>query len=197
MRNQYNEKENKMNPFLWFFFAIIVPLIVAITLAFIIITVTGFDAWGWIKSTGKNIPVISSLLPADESEKQEAIEKERGELALKEKEREIEDLLADNDELKAQIKQMEQKQAKLEKSLKTTRNTEKMKETEDNQVEQFVGSFKDMDAKQAAQIIENMNEASARALLKEMPNKVRGKILEAMDPKKAAEFTQHLIQSDE
>ena len=197
MNNQYHEKENKMNPFLWFFFAIIVPLLVAITLAFIIITVTGFDAWGWVKSTGKNIPVISSLIPADEDEKQVALEKEQAELALKEKEQEIEYLLAENDDLKTQVKQMEQKQAKLEKSLKTNRDTEEIKENESVKVEQFVGSFKDMGAEQAAQIIENMNEASALSLLDEMPNKVRGKILEAMDPKKAADLTQKLIQSKE
>ncbi|HEY4601557.1 MAG TPA: hypothetical protein VIG73_09860 [Cerasibacillus sp.] len=197
MSNQYNEKENKMNPLVWFFFAIIVPLIVAITLAFIIIAVTGFDAWGWVKSTGKNIPVISSLIPADENEKREALEKEQTELVLKEKEQEIEDLLLENNDLKAQIKQMKQKQAKLEKSIETNLESRNLKEDDTNQVDQFVGAFKDMKAEQGAQIIENMNEESALSLLKKMPNKVRGKILEAMDSKKAAILTEKLIDFNE
>lgn len=197
MRNQMKNKTEKTNPLIWFIFAIIIPIIVAGTLAIIIFSIAGFDTLGFMKSIGNKTPVISSIISSDEDKTKKKEELNTEGIIDKENENEmIQQLQEENEKLQARVKELEKENLKIEKTQESLENKEDKKEPENTEVQQFVGSFKDMEPNQAAQIIKNMNENTAISILKEMPNKVRGGILEAMDAKTAASLTQKLLHEN-
>ncbi|HLQ98145.1 MAG TPA: hypothetical protein VK135_05590, partial [Candidatus Dormibacteraeota bacterium] len=66
MAKDLSNKQKKTNPILWFLFAIVIPVIIALILTFIILMATGTDISGWAKNTGSKIPVISSFITTEE-----------------------------------------------------------------------------------------------------------------------------------
>lgn len=114
-QREFNEKE-KMNPFLWFLFAIVIPVIIAITLTVIVFAVAGVDVVNWAKNTGEKIPVLSSVITTEE-EARELESKENHQAKLDKKDAEIEQLNSEKQTLERNIEQLEQKIAKLERDL--------------------------------------------------------------------------------
>lgn len=188
------QEKGKMNPLVWFLFAIVVPVIVAITLAVIIFTVAGIDVMDWAKNTGNKIPVISSMITTDEEARSESKE-ENFQSSISKKDEQIEQLQAELNDKEATIEQMEQDIAKLENKSKTDDESKQQEDDEKNAIKTVSSSFRNMDKEKAAAILENMDETSAVDLLNGMSNDVRGGILEAMDPEKAANLAQLLMNN--
>ncbi|MFB4167495.1 MotE family protein [Virgibacillus sp. JSM 102003] len=191
------KQQNKTNPFLWFFFAIVIPLIVAVTLAVIIFTVAGVDVVGWAKTTGNSIPVVSTMITTDK-EKNEQREDQKTKDIIASKDEKIEQLNQKVSNLESTIGQLEQEIVKLENSNSNEKSSES--ETSDDEAESgnksikaISSSFNEMDSEQAALIIENMEQDLAVGILKQIPNDVRGGIFENMDPDLAAELTQLFV----
>lgn len=195
MGKQNKNKKNKMNPILWFFFAIVIPLIVAATLAVIILTVAGVNVVDWAKNTGSNIPVLSSVITTDEEkEARETEEKTRS--TIEKQNEEKEQLTLEIDSLQVTIDDLEQKIIKLENKNNSEANTlVEENEPGDDPLKKASASFKKMDKKQAALIFQNLEKEIAISILQELSNDVRGSIFEEMDPKLAAELTQLLIKA--
>src|SRR5690625_390030 len=193
MAENKNVKKNRMNPLIWFLIAIVIPVVYAIFLAYIIFSMAGIDATGWVKDKVSNVPVVSSLVTTEE-DKDLQKQNEKLQLTIEEKDSEVEQLTADVDNLEGVIDQLEKDVLKLKKSAD---NEEVDPQDEENNekdlLKQTSQTFKDMDPEQAAHIIKRLKEESALSVLDNLSNKVRGKILEEMDPEKAAELTQSLI----
>jgi len=193
MAENKNVKKNRMNPLIWFLIAIVIPVVYAIFLAYIIFSMAGIDATGWVKDKVSNVPVVSSLVTTEE-DKDLQKQNEKLQLTIEEKDSEVEQLTADVDNLEGVIDQLEKDVLKLKKSAD---NEEVDPQDEENNekdlLKQTSQTFKDMDPEQAAHIIQRLKEESALSVLDNLSNKVRGKILEEMDPEKAAELTQSLI----
>lgn len=201
MAKNFKKQKEKTNPVLWFLFAIVIPLIVAVTLAVIIFTVAGVDVMAWAKKTGNNIPVLTEVITT---------EKEQGEQRLEEK---LNDTIAAKDEeisqlnrkvtnLESTIDEQEQEIVKFEKNTsnasESAASSEERTETVENKsVKSIASSFQDMDNEQAAKIIQNLKQGLSVTILKKLPNDTRGSILEAMEPDKAAELTQLFVNSTE
>lgn len=192
-------KKEKRNPIVWFLFAIIIPLIVAVTLTIIIFSILGINVVDWAKKTGNNIPVISSLVPSEEAGNDEQKEAKTA-ASMAKKDKEIEQLKEETSNLKATIDQLEQDTVKLENKYKSEQNAKDEGEAEEDQEKDTVktvsASFKKMDKKQAALIFQSLDKEVAIVILKELSNDVRGNILEAMEPSLAAELTQQLVNDD-
>lgn len=187
-------EKKKMNPILWFLFAIVIPVTVALTLTIIIFTVAGVNVIDWAKDKGNNIPVISSLITTPGEEKEEQ-ENERVQETVENKDAEIEQLQKERNELRTTIENLEQEIVKLE-NRNASRNESEDEEAEvSSPLKTVSDSFKDMDSEQAAQIIQNLNNDMAVSILKEVSNKVRAELLEEMEAEKAAELTQLFITS--
>jgi len=192
------QKKDKKNPLFRFFFAIIIPGIVVITVTVIILSIAGINVIDWAKKAGSNIPVVSSLITEDEKTGNQQEEKTNAVNAKKDQE--IATLNEENNNLEATVENLEQDILKLENKEKSEQNAKKEVDDEDeaeDAVKKAASSFRKMDKKQAASIFQSLDKETAVAILQELSNNVRGEILEAMDPKMAADFTQRLINDDD
>src|SRR5699024_1569889 len=115
MAENKNVKKNRMNPLIWFLIAIVIPVVYAIFLAYIIFSMAGIDATGWVKDKVSNVPVVSSLVTTEE-DKDLQKQNEKLQLTIEEKDSEVEQLTADVDNLEGVIDQLEKDVLKLKKS---------------------------------------------------------------------------------
>jgi len=188
------KEKKKMNPFLWFLFAVIIPLAVVISILLIILNVAGVDVSGWTKDRVSSIPVLSSLVPEDEENTVEE-DTEQVQTRVAEKDAEIDQLQEEIRGLETTIERLNQDIVKLENRNEQNNDLPNEEEHSSESTSSMSGTFKDMDNEQAALILQNLDEETAMSILNEVSNKVRGQILEAMDPEVAADLTQLLIDS--
>ncbi len=197
MAKDNKKQQNKTNPILWFFFAIVIPFIVAITLTVIIFTVAGVDVAGWAKSTGNSIPVVSSMITTDKEKAEQRDEKKTKDI-IASKDEKIAQLNQKVSNLESTIGQLEQEIVKLENRNSNEEKSEseaadEEAESGNESIKAISSSFNEMDSQQAALIIENMEQDLAVGILKQIPNDVRGGIFEEMEPDLAAELTQLFV----
>src|SRR5690625_5512256 len=64
-----NLNKKSVNPFLWFIFAIVIPVIIIISLTVLVLAIAGFDVSGWTKDKASNIPIVSSFITTEEEKK--------------------------------------------------------------------------------------------------------------------------------
>lgn len=195
-----SSQQNKMNPVLWFLFAIVIPIIIAASLTMIVLSAAGVNVMGWMKETGSNIPVVSTFVKTDEEIKNEELIEEMSATIASQKD-EIEQLNQNIDDLEYTIEQLEQEITVLENRDQhdedlTEENNEQMNEADDT-IKKLSASFRKMNKKQAALIFQDLDPEIAVSMLNELSNDTRGGILESMDPKKAAQLTQLYIDSFE
>lgn len=182
-----------MNPILWFLFAIVIPVGIAIILTIVILSVVGVNV-------ASKIPVVSSFVQTDEEVSDEK-DWERLEETIANQKKEITELKDDVNNLEQEIEQMELDDIKYKNEEASEANAEKEmvggESQEKNTVKKISASFKKMKKKQAALIFQDLEKDIALSLMEELPNDVRGGILEAMDPKQAAELAELYIRSNE
>lgn len=177
----------KPNPILWFVFVFVIPTIVATTLAIVILGVAGIDVVSWAKDKASQVPVVSTWIEEDEEKNLEE-QNEKAQVKIDEQNEEISQLNQEITDLEGTIDQLNQEILKLETSdERTTLEDEDVEEIDT--IKKMSASFKEMKSKQAALIIEDLEEDIAIDILKELSNDVRGSILEAMDPSQAAHLT--------
>lgn len=196
MSNHVEQQKKKSNPLLWFIFAIIIPLIVTLILIYTILMLAGVDVNNWLKNTGKKIPVISSMITTEEELNFQELEQKYN--SLKEsRESEISTMTTDIENYEATINRLENEIEELEAQvefLKENQPTDAAStEAEADMIKKMSSSFKTMKPKQAALIFADLEINVAIQILKTLSNDIRGKILEAMDPKLAAQLTERMI----
>lgn len=183
-----------MNPFLWFIFAIVLPLIIASIITVIVLSFSGIDVIGWATEKGSTMPVISKYIKTDE-EKDIMLKLDRAEETIEKQKEEIEDLKSEIESLEAIKDQQEQDIVKLENKTIIDESAEGSSATIEvsEQLKQTAGSFRKMDEQKAADIIQNLDKESAVDILEQLSNDVRGKIMEEMEPKNAADLTKRML----
>lgn len=196
MFKKTNDIPRKLNPILWFLFAIVIPIIITTVIAAVIMTLAGVKVGDWAKNTAQKIPIVSTFIPAEEEKNyQKEIEKSKKLIANRDEEIEslqnkIEDLEQLNEQLEQDVLKVENKR----RSEENIANEEKEENEPDDQLKQLAASFKKMNQKQAALIFQDLNNDIAISVLAQVPNEVRGGILEAMDPKRAAELAELFLK---
>ncbi|APC48630.1 hypothetical protein GLV94_09910 [Virgibacillus halodenitrificans] len=193
MSKQNKTDKKKLNPIIWFIFAVIVPLVVIITITVVILSMAGVNVIDWTKDKLAHIPGASTLVSSNEDEKKQ-VDTDKSQSQVTQREKEIKELNQQVDDLKTINNRLEQKIVKLEKNTSNPSMEEDSKES--TMVETMSQSFKGMDRQQAALILTDLEIDTAVSLLKELSNKVRGEILGEMEPAKAAELTQKLINDN-
>ncbi|WP_430785927.1 MotE family protein [Virgibacillus flavescens] len=201
-KNKKDQTKTKSNPILWFLFAIVVPVIVAVTVIIIIFKVAGFDVIDWAKEKGDTIPVISSMVKTD-VEKSNIETEEEYKSKLKKKDNKIEELDAQLTSMEETIDQLEQEIVKLENKDspepvdESSTEDENKKNEKPSQLISMTASFEQMDTAQSALILQDLEEGMAIAILKGVPEDVRAGILEEMETEKAAQYTKAYLNSGE
>ncbi len=173
----------------WFVFVILIPLILAVTVALIIMTVAGVNVFEKTKQFTDDVPKVSALLNTETTK-----ESEGQAVELKAT---IEDQNAQLDELKSQLTVKDQKIEELNNEINQLTKELKDKKISDKDKEDIMtdlsSSFKNMDPEQAAAIVSQLDQASSVDLLEKLPSDERGKVLAALNPEQAANLTSALM----
>ncbi|MFC0524140.1 MotE family protein [Pontibacillus salicampi] len=190
------QDRKKTSKFQWFVFGILIPLVFAITVALIVMTIGGVNVFEKVQQYGSNIPGVSAIVSSEQDSGEEESDSTRTSSA---------ELQATIQDQNAQITQLQDTIASKDSTIEELNNeiatlTEQInKESKNNDNQKEVmkdvsSSFKDMDADKAAPIITELDKSVALSILQEIPDKERGKIFEEMDPKTAASLTSALVQ---
>lgn len=196
MADTKQTEKKKMNPILWFLFAIVIPVSIVLVIIFVILSLAGFNVLDWTREKGSELPVVSNFVSSPE---EVAIEEEisRLEEELEMKDEEIEQLEFTIDELEDEIVHLEQEISSQEEIIANFEagetDEEDGEETDNDSLLEMAKTFEEMKAKGAAQILENMTEEEVVIIMRELPNDVRGDILEAMDAEIAASIAAQLM----
>lgn len=197
--NVEQEKGNKTGKLQWFLFAIVIPILFAITVALIVMTVAGVNIFDKAKELGVSIPGVSSMMGSETSKDekiaknrlvslQAEVEDQKAEIEklqkkLEASKQEVEKLLTENDRLEIEL---EQQQKQEENS-----NNSKTDNKGDNPV---IETYESMAPKNIANIIVNLSDKEAVNIISAMSADKQAKILEKLPPETAAKYTKMLTQ---
>lgn len=189
-------EKKKMNPILWFLFAIVIPVSIVLVIIFVILSLAGFNVLDWTREKGSELPVVSNFVSSpEEVATEEEISRLEEELEMKDEK--IEQLELTIDELEDEIVHLEQEISSQEEIIANFEaeetDEEDGEETDNDSLSEMAKTFEEMKAKGAAQILENMTEEEVVIIMRELPNDVRGDILEAMDAEIAASIAAQLM----
>lgn len=202
MAKKIDTEKKKMNPILWFLFAIVIPISITIALVTIILMVAGVDVTGWLKDKGKDIPVVSSFVDTEEEDNTAVAEKhmksklDKKNAEIDELKKELQDKEAMLEKLEQDIVKLKNKQKSAEKAEKGNKTNEEEKDAQGNTIKSMAKSFNRMDEEQAAKILQSLKRETALAIIKELKDDTRASVLEAMDPDTAAQLTQQFIDTE-
>ena len=197
MTSKKQTEKKKMNPILWFLFAIVIPLIIVLIIIAVILSFSGFNIVDWVKKTGSNTPVISHLVTSQE-EDQLAEELERLNQELQSRNEELDQLNTLNTNLEATIEELETELTKQEATI-SRYESENHVDSDSEEIESEVSlknlakTFEEMKPVRAADILSNMTQEEVILILKELSDDVRGGILEAMDAELAANIASEML----
>lgn len=193
-----NEKK-KINPIIWFLFAVVIPGAVTLTLVVIILAVAGVDVVGWAKEKGSDIPVLSNVITTDEDKNEQRAE-ERMQESITSKDEEIAALNQQVTDLESTVDEMEREIITFENE-EDSDNAEEESEDDGTPVNESIAaiasSFSDMDHERAAQILQSMEQDLAVSILEDLSNDARGEIFEAMEADYAATLTQMFVNEEQ
>lgn len=182
------ENKKKTNPILWILFAIVIPLMVVSVIAVFVLSLVGVDVTGWMKEKGSNIPVVSSLVTTDE-EKDLQRQLEQANETIESQAEEIEALNQEIEHLEGIIEDLELDMERIENRNESEESLlEDSDLTNEEEMKRVASSFRKMDPESAAQIIQNLDQTNAIAILSNLSGDVRGDILAEMEPRQAAEI---------
>lgn len=190
------ENKKKFGCWQWAVFVFFIPLLFAIIVAVGAMTIAGENVLEKSKQVAAGIPYLSEWTDNGETkingktdkekitdlEKQIAqkkAEEKKLQQNLDEAQKKNEELLVEQDRLKAQFKQLQQQKTEAE-------------EKQENTKSDIVKTYEAMDEKSIAKIIINLTNNEATALLQQLKAEKQAAILEELEAEKAAEYTQIL-----
>jgi flagellar motility protein MotE (MotC chaperone) len=186
--------------FIWF----LIPFVFTAVLLGVLLTIFDYDVMNNVLRTAKNIPVISSIVPEPKtkaSDLKPADKKGQGEqgaeapptaeenvqllnVKLEQKEQDLKKTDLAVQQRDQTIKELQSKNSSLEEQIKTKTLTDTEYAA---QIQQLASLYAKMSPSKSAPIMENLTIAEMVLVLNSMKTDDRVKILEKMDPKKAAE----------
>lgn len=187
------QKNKERNFFIWFLFAIIVPIILVVVLTIAVLSLIGYDVTGWVKDKANKAPVISTFVTSDQEEEIQGQLSQANE-KIQNQEEEISSLEYEITSLEEIIDEQRLDITKLKNRDKSSEALDGDGAVVNDEVKQVASSFRKMDEVKAAKIVENLDKATAMEVLSEVSGDVRGVILAEMEPKQAAELMEGMLQ---
>ncbi|CAG7603051.1 hypothetical protein PAESOLCIP111_00562 [Paenibacillus solanacearum] len=185
---------------IWF----LIPFVFTAVLLGVLLTIFDYDVLNGVLKAANKIPVVNTIIPdpktkpADSSAEQTNAPAPSGSAAAPSQDDKLAQLQAKLDQQSAdlkkaeaalqqrdlQIKDLQLKNSSLEEKVKTKTLTE---DEYTNQIQQLATMYSKMTASKAAPIMENLTIRELVLVLSMMKTDDRVKVLEKMDPKKAAD----------
>lgn len=185
-------KRKKAGFFQWVL-VIIVPLVFAIIVLSIVLSLTGIDVVNTSKEFANKVPFLSSVVTTQEEEEQ-AREQNNFEKIISEKDTQIENLEVEVSSQSQTIDELNQEVVKLTEQLAQATDNKEVNQEETKNLSKLTKSYEEMEPERAASILTNVEQGMATAILNDMKDENRGEILSQMDAEIAAELTQSLLE---
>lgn len=186
------EKETKSNSrFQWIVFVVFIPLLFAITIALVVMTVAGINVF----EKAQSVPFVSKILPSENEHDQEQLKSRIVSLqaSIEDKEAKISQL---QNELGGQEKENEKLHATIEQQKLELEELRQIGEENKRAFKEVVSTFESMSAKSAAPVLLKMDDQEAIKILSSIKPDDLADILEKMPPEDAARYT-GLLSTDE
>ncbi|OMP68603.1 MotE family protein [Domibacillus epiphyticus] len=194
------EEKKGHSTFQWIVFVFFIPLLFALTVALIVMTIAGVNVFEKTKEVAANVPYVSEWVGAEKekdgksdsekvSELQADIKNKEAKInsledKLSSSDKEIEELLTEQDRLNAELKQLQQQQ-----TAETAKGEGAVEETGTNDV---IKTYETMNAKNISSIIVNMTDAEAVGILEQLSIEKQADVLAKLPAETAAEYTKLL-----
>ncbi|OES43611.1 MotE family protein [Domibacillus iocasae] len=189
------EDKKEYNTFQWILFVAVIPLLFALTIALVVMTIAGVNVFEKTKEIAANLPYVSEwIAPAEQDGKLDSEKVVELQAEIKNKEAEIEQLSGDLESSKAEIEELLTEQDRLNAKLKQLQQqqTEAAESDETETVNNVAETYESMDEESIAGIVINLTNNEAVAILQELSVEKQAAVLENLDAKKAAEYTKIL-----
>jgi flagellar motility protein MotE (MotC chaperone) len=184
---------------IWF----LIPIVFTIALLFVLFYILDVDITKKVQSALHNIPVIGKVIPAPKGEEETAVTTEdvmTPEKVAAQKDEEIVNLKAQIAELQSRVQQSGQSSSSKEQEVQTLKAQvqsleEQLKlkaktdEEYNQQVQELANVYSKMNPSKAAPIMENLTLQESVLVMSMMKTDDRVKVLEKMNPKRAAEIS--------
>lgn len=191
MDKSLEQNDNKYNRFQWFLIVVLIPLLFAITVTIIVMTVAGKNVFETVKDLGQKVPFISNYISSDTSNSIEQLESNLVSL-----EASIQDGKAKIEKLESQLdnKDEEIERYQLEKEQLQIQIDELMAIQEENKraFKEIVQTYETISPKKAAPILVSMDDKEALKILTNIKADTLAKIMENMSADDAAKYTELL-----
>ncbi|WP_442599500.1 MotE family protein [Neobacillus sp. D3-1R] len=191
MDKSLEQNENKYNRFQWFLIVVLIPLLFAITVTIIVMTVAGKNVFETVKDVGQKVPFVSKYISGENAKSIEKLESNIVSL-----EASIQDGKAKIDKLESQLESKDQEidRSKLEKEQLQAQIDELMAIQEENKraFKEIVQTYETISPKKAAPILVSMTEEEALKILTNVKADTLAKIMENMSAEDAAKYTELL-----
>jgi flagellar protein FlbB len=198
--------EKKHSKIQWFLFVVFIPLLFAVSVALLILTVSGVNVFEEGKKYGQKIPFVSQFIPGTEENTMKQLQEEIVQLkaTIVEKDEEIKQVNQSLEEKQKEIDALKQEIARLnaEKEQQGNTKSETAEQQATNQAESTQQTMRDiikmyetMSPRKAAEIIPQMSDQEAVDLLSRLKSDKAAAILEKMDSANAAKYTSLLAKN--
>ncbi|MBP1156006.1 MULTISPECIES: hypothetical protein [unclassified Paenibacillus] len=203
MANANTEKSSSYGAMERFLIWFLIPFVFTAVLLGVLMSILGYDVMNNALRVANKIPIVNSIVPdmktsaEDGSQNQQQMQEQggaavpaEGEIAanqaaqLEQREQELQRAEAALQERDQTIKDLQLKNSSLEEQIKSKTVSE---EEYSGQIQQLAGMYAKMSPTKAAPIMENLTKNELVLVLGMMKTDERVKILERMDPVKAAE----------
>lgn len=186
------EQERGYGRLEWFFYIVLLPVLFTILLTGILLSFFGYDVIRSLQTTANQIPFIERIVPDPKPSTNELgvstelAQFQKLQADYEAKQVELLALQKEYEAMKRQSAQLSQENEQLRKESEERRASDKERALK---LQELASLYSSISPSKAAPIIENLSLQEAVLVLSEMDIESRGKILEKMDAKKAADVS--------
>lgn len=193
MDKEYETNKSKKG-FQWFLFVVIIPLLFTAIVGLVICYFAGVNVFGAAKDIGQKLPLVGNMIHTNGSNQKTASESDLVNLQgqVKDRDAQIQQLQNQLDSKNSDIEQAQLQNQRLQQQI-TDLNANK--NASNLAFKDIVKTYATMSPTKAAPIIIKMNDAEAVRILSSLKAGALAAIMENMDPKDAAKYTQLLSNS--
>lgn len=191
-KNPNQSSESKKTSFLQWVFLIIIPLILVISITFIVLSLLDLNPIDKAKEFANHIPVVNQFITTEEEDELERKER-RYQNQIDDLESEVAILESDLIVETTEVDRLNQEIARLNNQLENFTEESSVEEELDDNLTKLIDTYQEMAPRNAASILANMSDSIAIGILREIDEEQRAAILSAMDPENAAMLTEQLL----
>lgn len=187
------QKEKKKKSWLSYLLLAVIPLILSVTIIYIVLSLLGMEPVKNTKNFLNRVPGVGKLITTEDEMNLEAMEAEY--LAqIGDYQSQINRLMMESSEKDDEIEALERDIVDLNNQLAEYQSQIVSQNEQQARLEEVVSTYTDMEPESAARILSETTTGIAVDILHGIPSEARSEIFSFMEAKKAAELTELLYE---